>query len=101
MKLGAGAKRKALPNVASGGAESPAPAPSPPPHHHCLKGTNMETQKFVYLRSQKNYFLRMSFSFSSFYYSEVIESRGFPGGPVIRAPDFHCRGHRFDPWSEN
>ena len=25
----------------------------------------------------------------------------FPGGPVIRAPCFHCRGHGFDPWSGN
>ena len=22
-----------------------------------------------------------------------------PGGPVIRAPSFHCQGPRFDPWS--
>ena len=25
----------------------------------------------------------------------------FPGGPVIRTPHFHCRGHRFNPWSGN
>ena len=25
----------------------------------------------------------------------------FPGGPVVRTPCFHCRGHRFDPWSGN
>ena len=23
----------------------------------------------------------------------------FPGGPVVRALRFHCRGHGFDPWS--
>ena len=23
----------------------------------------------------------------------------FPGGPVVRTPTFHCRGHWFDPWS--
>ena len=28
-------------------------------------------------------------------------SRDFPGGPVIKTPRFHCRGHRFDPWSGN
>ena len=22
----------------------------------------------------------------------------FSGGPVVRTPSFHCRGHRFDPW---
>ena len=22
----------------------------------------------------------------------------FPGGPVVKTPCFHCRGHRFDPW---
>ena len=25
----------------------------------------------------------------------------FPGGPVVKTPCFHCRGHRFDPWSGN
>ena len=25
----------------------------------------------------------------------------FPGGPVVRTLCFHCRGHRFDPWSGN
>ena len=25
----------------------------------------------------------------------------FPGGPVVRTPCFHCRGHGFDPWSGN
>ena len=25
----------------------------------------------------------------------------FPGGPVVRDPPFHCRGHRFDPWLGN
>ena len=24
-----------------------------------------------------------------------------PGGPVVRTPRFHCRGHGLDPWSEN
>ena len=23
----------------------------------------------------------------------------FPGGPVVKTLHFHCRGHRFDPWS--
>ena len=23
----------------------------------------------------------------------------FPLGPVVRTLRFHCRGHRFDPWS--
>ena len=25
----------------------------------------------------------------------------FPGGPVVKIPFFHCRGHRFDPWPRN
>ena len=25
----------------------------------------------------------------------------FPGGPVVKTPGFHCKGHRFDPWSGN
>ena len=25
-------------------------------------------------------------------------SRDFPGGPVVKTPLFHCRGHGFDPW---
>ena len=27
--------------------------------------------------------------------------RGFPGGPVVRTPRFHCRGCRFNPWWRN
>ena len=27
--------------------------------------------------------------------------REFPGSPVVRTLCFHCRGHRFDPWSGN
>ena len=23
----------------------------------------------------------------------------FPGGPVVKTPCFHCRGHGFNPWS--
>ena len=23
----------------------------------------------------------------------------FPGGPVVKTPHSHCRGHGFDPWS--
>ena len=26
---------------------------------------------------------------------------GFPGGPVVKTPCFHCSGCGFDPWSEN
>ena len=26
--------------------------------------------------------------------------RDFPGGPVVKTPRFHCRGHRFNPWLE-
>ena len=25
----------------------------------------------------------------------------FPGGPVVKTPRFHCRGHRLDPWLGN
>ena len=28
-------------------------------------------------------------------------SQDFPSGPVVRTPHFQCRGHRFNPWSEN
>ena len=24
-----------------------------------------------------------------------------PGGPVVKIPHFHCRGHEFDPWLRN
>ena len=27
--------------------------------------------------------------------------REFPGSPVVCTPCFHCRGHRFNPWSRN
>ena len=25
--------------------------------------------------------------------------QGFPGGLVVKTLGFHCKGHRFDPWS--
>ena len=25
----------------------------------------------------------------------------FPSGLIIKNPQFHCRGHRFNPWSGN
>ena len=25
----------------------------------------------------------------------------FPRGPVVKTPNFHCRGHGFNPWSVN
>ena len=25
----------------------------------------------------------------------------FSGGPVVKTPHFHCRGHGFDPWLRN
>ena len=38
------------------------------------------------------------------YFSGVVtvrelENRDFPGGPVVKPPSFHCRGHGFNPWS--
>ena len=27
--------------------------------------------------------------------------RDFPGGPVVKTLCFQCRGHGFDPWSED
>ena len=29
------------------------------------------------------------------------ECGDFPGGPVVKTPQFHCRGHGFDPWLGN
>ena len=31
----------------------------------------------------------------------MYKIRDFPGGPLVRTPRSHCRGHRFDPWSGN
>ena len=28
-----------------------------------------------------------------------IKIRDFPGGPMVKILCFHCRGHRFNPWS--
>ena len=30
-----------------------------------------------------------------------VAHREFPGSPVVRALHFHCREHRFNPWSGN
>ena len=27
--------------------------------------------------------------------------RDFPGGPLVKTPCFHCRGHGFNPWLGN
>ena len=32
---------------------------------------------------------------------QTISVGDFPGGPVVKAPRFQCRGRRFDPWSGN
>ena len=32
---------------------------------------------------------------------KIITSRNFPGHPVVKTPNFHCRGCRFDHWSGN
>ena len=31
----------------------------------------------------------------------VRAARNFPGGPVVKAPHFHCRGRGLDPCSGN
>ena len=31
----------------------------------------------------------------------LLRVKDFPGGPMIETPPFHCRGHGFNPWSEN
>ena len=31
-------------------------------------------------------------------HQKVLISQEFPGGPVVRSPRFHGRGHRFNPW---
>ena len=43
--------------------------------------------------------LSQSVSKSYWHYFKLYPDRDFPGGPVVRTPHFHCRGHRFDPWS--
>ena len=33
-------------------------------------------------------------------YSKIIKNFwAFPNGPAVKTPSFHCRGHRFKPWS--
>ena len=27
------------------------------------------------------------------------DPRDLPGGPVVKTACFHCKGHRFNPWS--
>ena len=33
--------------------------------------------------------------------AQKIKNRDSPGGPVVKTPCFHCRGHGFDPWLGN
>ena len=32
---------------------------------------------------------------------EELKVPGFPRGPVVKTPHFHCRRHRFSPWLGN
>ena len=32
---------------------------------------------------------------------KIIESKGFPGGPVVKMSPFDAEGFRFNPWSRN
>ena len=34
-------------------------------------------------------------------YVQMGDSWDFPGGPVVKTPHFHGRGHGFDPWWGN
>lgn len=37
---------------------------------------------------------------SNFLCRKTTSQRDFPGGSVIKTPQYQCRGHRFDPWSK-
>ena len=47
----------------------------------------------------------VTYTFSKLKFSALSKGldkgKEFPGGPVVRSLWFHCRGHRFDPWSGN
>ena len=40
-------------------------------------------------------------SYTPLCFLKNIHYWGFPGGPVVETPHFHCRGHGFDPWLGN
>ena len=41
----------------------------------------------------------LCYSNSFRYATKVWFVSDLPGGPMIKTPRFHCRGHGFDPWS--
>ena len=47
----------------------------------------------LYVQNTKPWFCTYEFKLQA--------TRDFSGGPVVRTLCFHCRGHRFDPWSQN
>ena len=56
----------------------------------------------LFVAWQKLYFCKFDFAFVSLPILPVKDKvRDFPGGPVVEAPHFHCRGHRFNPWLGN
>ena len=44
----------------------------------------------LYSRLQRKYFSL-----------KIIESKGFPGGPVVKMSPFDAEAFRFNPWSRN
>ena len=56
---------------------------------------------FLKKKKKKRYYC-CKFGFFMYYkHGEETKLRvwDFPGGPVVKIPHFHYRGHRFEPWS--
>ena len=52
--------------------------------------------------SERNENKIQKISFFSLYWQDFKRLvTDFPGGPVVKTPCFHCRGHGFDPWLGN
>ena len=53
----------------------------------------------LYIHIYINLFFFRFFSIIGYY--KILSIGDFPGGPVVKTPHFHYRGHRFNPWSGN
>ena len=61
--------------------------------HHCLLAF-MFLKTCLWGEKKKKHNLPLKCSFNK-------HSWDFPCGPVVKIPFFHCKEHRFDPWSRN
>ena len=58
--------------------------------------TSLVIQEMKFKATMRHYFTPISMDITK--NTKINKCWDFPGGPVVKTPCFHCRGHGFDPW---